>query len=326
MLANRLLLAGSGAAFTIPLPTDFTAFYNRQVGASTYRIFAAASTDGGESFTTGDTALIDIGAGGSWNDVHLAHPCAIEEDGAYAMYVSGYDGSTWRTGRYTAATLSTTPGGWTADPANPIISPTGGLTGTWVPQCQPDTDLELTRIWYLAYNGTTFSTYYAERDWATGTITKYGEVLPPGGSGAWNELGTDAVVPHTIGGQKRLFLGGQAADGVSEAGWASYTDPRVAATYTNHGSILAGPFTADDGDYLSPAILSLQPYGVEGYLVFGSLIHPDGFPANSREISFRTLSPDGLTFPNPIAAPIIPMATSWPDSESRENPNVHLTP
>lgn len=321
-LRRLLLVSGGGGSFT-PLPTDYTAFYNRQVGGSTYRIYAATSTDAGESFTANDTVLIDIGSGGSWNDVHVAHVCVIPEDGAYALYASGYDGSEWHTGRWTAATLSTDPADWTPDGANPILSPGGGQTGRWVPQCQPDDVLELTRIWTLVADGTNFWTYYAERDWATGTITDYGMVLAPGGAGTWNEVGSDGGVPHEIGGEKRLYVGGQDAAGISSTGYATYTDPRDDATYTIVGQVLAGPITVTDGEFDSVAILSIQPYGAS-YLVWGSLIHPTGLGAG-REIAFRATSTDGLTFGTPEGA-VIPMATSYPSNESRENPNVHLTP
>lgn len=326
VLARRLLIAGSGSAFTIPLPTDFTVIYNGKVGSDPQEIYIATSTDGGVSFTIGNggNPIIPVGSGGSWNDAHVAHPSVLQEATGWTIYASGWDGAVWRTGRWTAATLSDDPADWTPDPSNPLISPTGSQTGTYVPACQADEVLELTRIWYLVVDGGTFSTFYAERDWGTGTITEYGEVLSPGGSGDWNEIGSDGNAPHTIGGQKRLFVGGQGASGNTSSGWASYTNPRVAATYTDEGQILAGPITVADGAYDDVAITAIVPYGPD-YLVFGTLLHPTGFPANQREIAFRTTSSDGLTFGTPVGE-VIPLSTAWPNVESAENPQVVVTP
>jgi hypothetical protein len=328
VLGKRLLLAGSGASFTVPLPTNLTAIYNGKLGAVPQEIYIATSTDAGASFTIGNGGdpLIPAGAGGTWNDGHVAHASVILEGAVWAIYASGYDGATWRTGRWTAATLSDDPADWTPDAGNPIIGPgsAGAFDedGAFVPHVQYDASAGLTRIWYTGIKDANFSGGYAERS-SGGTITKYGEVLPKGSGGAWNEIGTSPTAPHTIGGQKRLFLGGQNAGGTSSAGWASYTDPRSAATYTNQGEILEGPITVADGSYDSVAITSILPYGVQ-YLVFGSLIHPTG-SGNQREIAYRVTSPDGITFGTPTGE-VIPLSTAHPNVESAENPSVVLTP
>jgi hypothetical protein len=306
-----------------------TAIFNGRVGSAPQQLYIATSTDAGMTWTVGNggSALIPVGSGGSWNDVHIAHACLLLEGANWAIYASGFDGANWRTGRWTSPTLSDDPADWTPDAGNPIIGLGSGsdpdVDGAFIPSCQYDDATGTTRIWYTGVDGSNFSGCYAERD-SSGTITKFGEVLPRGGSGTWNEVGTSPIAPHEIGGDKRLFLGGQAASGVSEQGYATYTDPQDAGTYTNHGSILAGPFTVSDGDFESPTINSILPYGSE-YLVFGALIHPVGFPANQREISYRTTSPDGLTF-DTLVGPIFPMSTAWPNTESAENPAVVVTP
>ena len=320
MLARRLLTAGTGGGVT--LPSDFAGFINVKTAGNPYQIHYVESSDAGESFTMNATPTFAVGAGGTWYDTHIVHPRLIQEGSTLAVYVSGHDGTTWRTGRWTSSTLSPTAGDWTADPANPIIdlgaSGQPDDVGAHIPYCEYDSANDLTRIWYTGFDGTTYRTCYAERA-SNGTITKYGAVLNPGGVGDFDEQYASGGPMLTINGEKRLYYGGTNAAGDSSVGYATYTDPRVAATYTKQGVLISGPFTSSDGNYDSIGMVDIVRRGTQ-YLFFGTYIHPTG-SANLREISLRATSTDGLTFSN-FLAPIVPMTTAYPAEESRENPDV----
>lgn len=319
-----LALARGGAGGVTPPASDFAGFYNGKQGTDPQQLYQVSTTDAGLTWTIGNTGspIIPVGSGGSWNDEHVAHPCVVLEGSTYALYASGFDGTNWRIGRWTASSISATPGDWTPDAGNPIItlgaSGQPDDTGALAPYCEYDADTGITRIWYIGDEGTTFSVCYAERS-SGGVVTKYGQMLAPGGGGSWNELGTSPGPPHVIGGEKRLYLGGLAASTISSTGYASYTDPRDSGTYTNHGQILSGPFSTSDGSYDSCAITSVVPRN-SGYVVLGTLVDPTG-SLNQREISFRALTPDGVTFSG-LTAPIFGMTTTFPAVESRENPGV----
>lgn len=322
MLRMLLALARGGGSFPA-MPNAFAGFYNGKQGSDPQQLYHITTTDAGVTWTIGNggSPTIPVGAGGTWNDSHVAHPSVVLEGATYALYASGYDGANWRIGRWTASSVSATPGDWTADAGNPIITiGTGGDpddVGAYVPACQYDADTGITRIWYLGYEGTTFSVCYAERS-AGGTITKYGQMLAPGAGGTWNEMGVAAGSPHTVGSEKRLYLGGLAASTVSSVGYATYTDPRVAATYTDQGQVLAGPIVVSDGSYDSVAITSVIPRG-SGFVILGTLVDPTG-SLNQREIGFRSTTVDGVTFSAPVG--IFGMSTVFPAVESRENPGV----
>jgi len=52
----------------------------------------------------GSTALLDLGAGGTWDDVHVLYPAIIYRNNKWYMYYTGNDGAIERIGLATSPT------------------------------------------------------------------------------------------------------------------------------------------------------------------------------------------------------------------------------
>ncbi|MDD3137105.1 MAG: hypothetical protein PHF64_11450, partial [Methanoregula sp.] len=63
---------------------------------SNYRIGLAVSKDGLTFEKKG--IVLDLGAGGAWDDVRVYYPTVAVRDGRVWLYYTGYDGSNYRTG------------------------------------------------------------------------------------------------------------------------------------------------------------------------------------------------------------------------------------
>ncbi len=293
---------------------------------SPQQLYFVSSADGGRSFSVGNggSPIIVKGSPGTWYSQHIAQACLIAVTGGYELWASGYNGRTWAIGRWTSSTLNDDPASWFADGANPII--TKGAAG------QPDDancnipmveyDAGLRRIWYTGWKvGGKTTGCYAEVD-AGGMLTKYAKVIDVGASGDFDHEGVSCGPPLTVGGEKRVYYTGQAGTTYPDCsqGYATYTDPRDAGTYTKRGQLpsLAGIVTLD-GAYRSQGLSSIVPWQ-RRYIGLLSVFHPDG-STNQREITGYTVSRDGLTW-TASNGPVVPMATAYPSIESRENPAV----
>ena len=60
----------------------------------TWRIGYATSADG--ITWANETMVMNIGAEGTYDTSHVAHPCVIKEGATYKMWYAGHDGSKWR--------------------------------------------------------------------------------------------------------------------------------------------------------------------------------------------------------------------------------------
>jgi predicted GH43/DUF377 family glycosyl hydrolase len=73
-------------------------WYTGHDGSNT-RIGYATSSDGVSWSKYNGNPVLDLGAGGTWEDVHVYSPMIYKgDDGIYRLWYAGYDGSNWRIG------------------------------------------------------------------------------------------------------------------------------------------------------------------------------------------------------------------------------------
>lgn len=141
--------------------------------------------DGYKIGTDTDNIALDLGAGATWDDARILHPCAVEHDGTIYLFYTGYDGSVYKIGVASAAVSGFTGVNFTKFGSNPILS---GTSSTWDqdgvldPWVIYDADEELWKMWYRGVNGSTMRIGYATASDPTGAWTKYASnpVISPG--------------------------------------------------------------------------------------------------------------------------------------------------
>ena len=217
----------------------YQALFNGSADGSLYAI-GAASSNGGSTWTQHvSNPVIQVGAGGSWEDATVKDPCLVWDGSQYVCYYSGFNGSNYRIGRATATVYT---GPWTKYGSNPIISL--GTTGTFrdagvrfptVLYEPSDTGKEW-KMWFGAdKTGAAPSVGYAHStDGLSWTVV--GQVLTVGAGGQWDDEG---IYPFGIikqGATYYLFYGGYQSASPPykwQGGYASFTDPE--GTYTKGG-------------------------------------------------------------------------------------------
>jgi hypothetical protein len=162
--------------------------------------------------------VVALGAGGSWEDSDVANPDVLPHpDGGWIMQYSGYDGTNWGTGLAFADDLA---GPWAKSPNNPVLvntGPEGGLAtnGGLVYRASDQT-------YYLAYQskfgGTNRIHMATSTDLVTFTRLNSGDpVIPLGGSGEWDELGTqDPMLRLLADDTFELWYGGDSTGGFDQ--------------------------------------------------------------------------------------------------------------
>lgn len=327
MLARRLLIAGGGGSFVIPLPTAYTMLFNGSAGSGIYQIGRATTTDAGVTWTPyGSNPVITNGAGGTWNSQQSHAPCVVWDGSQWVLFADGYDGTHYRIGRWTSADLIT----WTPYGSNPIMTLGAGgsfdETGLVAPQVTYNTLLSPAwKMWYVGFDAGGVTTVgYA--DSADGiTWTKQGKVIGLGTAGAFNDQGVGLGCAILLGSTWTVFVAGQADTGAhanyragsctvtvgSEATSASYSTPAVLSAFS--GMItLAG----DGLTYHSNTLTSVYARG-SSYVGYGTAFDPTTGPA--REVTITSTSADLATWTTPTG-PVLPLS-GW-DAVSAENPSV----
>lgn len=185
---------------------------------------------------------VAIAAGSGWESAQTKHPSVVRDDadGTYYMAYAAM-GSVHQIG--IASSPTGLDGSWTKYGSNPIIAATASNTDDeWVSAphlIKDNTDPDPAKRWKIYYTGTNLAAgntrkiRLATASTPLGTWTKQGDMLLPGGSGAFDEKGPTGP---------RVFLN----DGVWEM-W--YSGRNGAATQWNIGRATAtdsnGPFTQD---------------------------------------------------------------------------------
>ncbi len=163
--------------------TSYKMWYSGYDG-SNYRIGYATSTDG--SNWTRQGQVLDIGAGGQWDDTHLYDPFVIKvSETSYMMYYTGNDGSVRKIGLAT----STDGSNWTRQ--GQVLGL--GAGGQWddaqvrAPSVVIDAP-NLYKMWYSGYDGSNYRIGYATSTDGS-NWTRQGQVLDLGTSGQWDDAG-----------------------------------------------------------------------------------------------------------------------------------------
>lgn len=336
-MSRRLLLAsgGAGAFILPPASITYAGLYNGRSDEGLYDIGFLYSQDSGATFTKLEDPVITRGGGEAWHADSLVQPALLWNGSAWVAWIAGCAAEDqWRLGRWTNpnADLVAHPDAWTADEDSPLIPL--GSAGAFddhamnLPAVGYDAEREVEQVWYAGWkSGGTITIGYAERE-ADGTITKFGQVLGVGASGAFDDdhIAPGAVV--VIGDVGRLYYAGHPG-GSSGSRYATAlatfdaTDPGDASGYGKQGAIAALTPQKIVGDLTWNSVHLRTLLATEGgWIGWGSVFHPTS--GDGPEEAFATTSADGLTFTAP-SGPIIGRGPTW-DGRSAENPSIVVIP
>ena len=146
------------------------------------RIGYATSSDG-INWTKNPNPVLDLGAGGAWDDNGILEASVIiENPTTYKMWYSGHDGSNWRIG-YATSTDGIT---WAKSGSNPVVNL--GTSGqydsshAYLPNVINDGGTY--KMWYSMHNGNVRTGYATSADGIT--WSKVGMVTDLGSTGAFD--------------------------------------------------------------------------------------------------------------------------------------------
>ena len=147
--------------------SQWVIFYSGYDGAN-YRIGMAtaptlAAVRAGTITKDAGNPIIGIGAGGSWNDVHVFFATPLLDAGRWHLWYSGYDGTNWRGGY---AYSDDDRASWTN--VGQVLDV--GAGGQWDDEAAlPVAILQEGLTYYLYYGGTSLAG--GARAWQTGVVT-----------------------------------------------------------------------------------------------------------------------------------------------------------
>lgn len=237
----------------VSLKTRYLAAYNYRNASvdDHYRIGLAVSADA-RAFTRLTEPLLDVGAGGSWEDEHLAWPCLVRgPTGVLHLYYAGNDGSQWKIGLARSFDNGET---FTKYASNPILSAAAGWESTtaanvlWPRVIYDTEESDSNKVWKMWYGGGQYSAggvgYAYSPDGITWTKYASNPVLTPGTSGAWDDAGVYPQIVTRLGDTFNLFYGGNDnnASPTNQGGLATFTNPE--SSYTKSAS---NPILVSDG-------------------------------------------------------------------------------
>jgi predicted GH43/DUF377 family glycosyl hydrolase len=112
------------------------------------RIGLATSLDGITWTKHVSNPVLNLGAGGTWDDVRAYIPTVLYRNNKWYMYYSGFDGAGYRTGLATSLDGIT----WTKHASNPVLNL--GAGGTWDDaRAYAPNVLYRNNKWYMYYSG-----------------------------------------------------------------------------------------------------------------------------------------------------------------------------
>ena len=228
-----------------PAPVILRALYNGSNDGTLYAIGAATATDGVWT-RYGLNPVIQVGAGGTWDDATVKDPCIIWDGSQFVVYYAGYDGTKYQIGRATASVYS---GPYTKAGGNPVL--TVGSGGAFddagvnfpVVLYEPaDTGKEW-KMWYGADEGTDQSIGYAYSTNGT-SWTKVGQKVTKGSAATWEDEDVLPMAIYKDGATYNLFYGGR--QGTTNPKWqgglVTFTDPEGVYTKDAGNPILLARF------------------------------------------------------------------------------------
>lgn len=215
---------------------DLYGLYNGKDVANLYAIGAATRPDGSAWTKYGSNPVLQAGTAGTWDDGGVKDPWLLHIDGAYVMYYSGYDGSTYRIGRATAASHE---GPWTKYASNPVLDlGTGGSFD--------DDGVAFARVLYEPFDaGREYKMWYSGISAADGKFrigyayssdgiswTKHGMVIDVGAGGSWNDEGVGLPCPIKVGSTYCIFAAGSRGTTNPQAQGGLWTTSDPEGSYT----------------------------------------------------------------------------------------------
>lgn len=260
-----------------------------------------------------DNPVLNLGAGGNWDDYHVWDSSVLPAAGdGYQMWYSGSDGSTYRIGYATWNGVSENWQKWNKT-GGPVLD--RGPGGSWDDaRIRSPSVLYLDGVYHMWYDG--YDGSHRRIGYATSTdgLTweKYncdgGPVLDLGGSGEWDDhvVGNPSVLYDGAG--FHMWYAGHDGSRWLGIGYATSVDGIVWTKHDgNGGPVLergSGGEWDDDGVF-SPAVLTTA----SGYEMWYT-----GYNGSHHRIGYAE-SPDGITWTKWYLNPVLNLGSggSWDD-------------
>jgi uncharacterized repeat protein (TIGR01451 family) len=199
--------------------TTFKMWYTGVDEFGVARIGYATSSDGILWTKYADNPVLDIGAGGSWEDEDIAKPTVIKFKNSYHLWYSGFDGSVSRIGYATSSDGME----WTKDTANPVLDVGHVGDWDWLTIYGPDVVKvgDTLRMWYSGETlPPSWQTGFAES--VDGSLwTRMGLSIPEGTVGCFDEFSADHASVLVEGSDYRIWYGGIDSDDTYTIGHAT---------------------------------------------------------------------------------------------------------
>ncbi len=166
---------------------DYKMYYAMNDG-TTVRVGLATSPDGYAWTKYAGNPVLNLGAGGSWEQTHVNPSSILKLGSTYHLYYYGYNGSNWQMGHATSEDGIA----WVKDAKNPILAlgNEGTFASTHVLYGKVLYEDDLFKMWYSAYDATAgkYSIFYATSPDGS-TFTRQGLALAPGQLGEMDPSG-----------------------------------------------------------------------------------------------------------------------------------------
>ena len=186
--------------------TTFKMWYTGVDELGVARIGYATSSDGILWTKYADNPVLDVGAGGSWEDEDISVPTVIKVEDTYHLWYTGFDGSTSRIGY-----ASSSDGiAWVKDANNPILDVGDVGDWDWLTVYSPDV-VKVGDTFRMWYSGETlppaWQTGYAESTDGS-QWTRKGLSIPEGQTGSFDEFSADHASVLVEGSDYSIWYGG----------------------------------------------------------------------------------------------------------------------
>jgi predicted GH43/DUF377 family glycosyl hydrolase len=190
--------------------------------------------------------ILSLGAGGTWDDVHLRCPRLVKVNGVLYLYYEGQDGTEWKIGLARSFDSGET---WTKYTSNPILSAAGGWESTTAAEVTrplvyyDEDDLNPSARWKMWYAGGQFGAggigYAYSSDGLSWTKWDGNPVLT-GSAGQWDDdyLDTGGIIKRSDG-TWLLFYDGKNGN-FWKGGFATFRSPTGTYTKSPNNPILSG--------------------------------------------------------------------------------------